>query len=227
MLADHLPASGCRACPRRAENGVRLRTISRAASWPRPRHRPAGRTWLARASWPSGCRAEISPGAARQCDAHRRILVALILAFGPVSGAHLNPAVTLASRPGGLPWSEVPGYVLAQCAGAFAGVVLAHSMFELPPFTRRDVRPERHRAGPQRGRGDLRTAQRHLGALRPRPGRAGGLPCPSSPGPTGSRPRPPLPIPRLRWPAASQRPSQASQSIMCPVLSLPNSPERS
>jgi glycerol uptake facilitator-like aquaporin len=63
-------------------------------------------------------------------------LVALILAFGPVSGAHLNPAVTLAdASQGGLPWSEVPGYVLAQCLGAFAGVALAHAMFELPPFT--------------------------------------------------------------------------------------------
>ena len=63
-------------------------------------------------------------------------LVALILAFGPVSGAHLNPAVTVAdASQGGLPWREVPAYVLAQIVGAFAGVAMAHGMFELPVFT--------------------------------------------------------------------------------------------
>lgn len=60
-------------------------------------------------------------------------LVALILTFGPVSGAHFNPAVTVAdATQGGLPWSEVPGYVLAQAAGAFVGVAIAHLMFEEP-----------------------------------------------------------------------------------------------
>jgi len=63
------------------------------------------------------------------------ILVALILTFGPVSGAHFNPAVTLAdATQGGLKWREVPGYVLAQVAGAFAGVAAADVMFELPVF---------------------------------------------------------------------------------------------
>jgi len=57
-------------------------------------------------------------------------LVALILAFGPVSGAHLNPAVTLAEAlQRRLPWSEVPSYLLAQVVGAFAGVWCAHAMF--------------------------------------------------------------------------------------------------
>ena len=57
-------------------------------------------------------------------------LVALILTFGPISGAHFNPAVTLAdASQGGLPWSEVPGYIVAQIAGAFAGVAAAHLMF--------------------------------------------------------------------------------------------------
>src|SRR5579872_3234225 len=52
-------------------------------------------------------------------------LVALILAFGPISGAHLNPAVTLADASrGGLPWREVPVYVIGQIAGAFVGVAL-------------------------------------------------------------------------------------------------------
>jgi glycerol uptake facilitator-like aquaporin len=58
-------------------------------------------------------------------------LTALILAFGPVSGAHFNPAVTLMDAwQGGLAWREVPAYLVAQVAGALAGVVLAHAMFD-------------------------------------------------------------------------------------------------
>ena len=60
-------------------------------------------------------------------------LVALILTFGPISGAHLNPAVTVAAAfERGLPWREVPYYVAAQALGAVAGVVTANAMFELP-----------------------------------------------------------------------------------------------
>jgi glycerol uptake facilitator-like aquaporin len=63
-------------------------------------------------------------------------LVALILTFGPISGAHFNPAVTLADAwQRGLPWREVPGYVVAQLTGAFAGVAAAHLMFAEPLFT--------------------------------------------------------------------------------------------
>jgi glycerol uptake facilitator-like aquaporin len=63
-------------------------------------------------------------------------LVALILTFGGVSGAHFNPAVTIADAArGGRLWREVPPYVIAQVAGAFAGVALAHLMFDLPAFT--------------------------------------------------------------------------------------------
>lgn len=62
-------------------------------------------------------------------------LVALILAFGPISGAHFNPAVTLADAArGGLPWPETPVYVLAQITGAFAGVGCANVMFGEPAF---------------------------------------------------------------------------------------------
>lgn len=58
-------------------------------------------------------------------------LAALILAFGPISGAHLNPVVTAADAwQGGLPWSEVPSYLLAQAVGAIGGVGLANLMFE-------------------------------------------------------------------------------------------------
>jgi glycerol uptake facilitator-like aquaporin len=60
-------------------------------------------------------------------------LVALILAFGPRSGAHMNPAVTLAAAlTGGLRWHTVPAYIVAQVVGAIIGVWLAHVMFELP-----------------------------------------------------------------------------------------------
>lgn len=57
-------------------------------------------------------------------------LVALILTFGPISGAHFNPAVTLASAwAGEMPWAEVPDYLVAQLSGAIAGVGVAHTMF--------------------------------------------------------------------------------------------------
>ncbi len=63
-------------------------------------------------------------------------LVALILTFGPVSGAHFNPAVTLADAAiGKLPWRQVPFYVMAQIVGALAGVAAAHAMFQLPVFS--------------------------------------------------------------------------------------------
>ena len=61
------------------------------------------------------------------------ILYVLILGLGPISGAHFNPVVTLielAFRR--IPRARVPGYLVAQIAGAFAGVVLAHAMFGLP-----------------------------------------------------------------------------------------------
>jgi len=61
------------------------------------------------------------------------VLAALLLAFGPISGAHLNPAVTLSNCVRKeLPWREAPAYIAAQVIGAFAGVVLANLMFGLP-----------------------------------------------------------------------------------------------
>ncbi len=64
------------------------------------------------------------------------MLVTLILTLGPISGAHFNPAVTLAdASQGGLAWREVPGYLGAQLAGAFAGVASAHLMFGEPIFS--------------------------------------------------------------------------------------------
>jgi glycerol uptake facilitator-like aquaporin len=59
-------------------------------------------------------------------------LVALILTFGPISGAQFNPAVTLAdAMEGGLPWSEAFAYISVQILGGVAGTVTTHLMFGL------------------------------------------------------------------------------------------------
>jgi glycerol uptake facilitator-like aquaporin len=64
------------------------------------------------------------------------VLLALILTFGPISGAHFNPAVTIAdASQGDLRWREVLPYAGAQVSGALAGVAVAHVMFGLPAFT--------------------------------------------------------------------------------------------
>jgi glycerol uptake facilitator-like aquaporin len=63
-------------------------------------------------------------------------LITLILTFGPISGAHFNPAVTIAdASQGGLAWRNVPAYVIAQLIGAFVGVAVAHLMFSEPMFS--------------------------------------------------------------------------------------------
>ncbi|HVT32686.1 MAG TPA: MIP/aquaporin family protein [Rhodanobacteraceae bacterium] len=62
-------------------------------------------------------------------------LAALIVTFAPISGAHMNPAVTLAlAARGDHAWRDVPAYLAAQLAGAVAGVWLAHAMFAMPIF---------------------------------------------------------------------------------------------
>src|SRR5688572_7274426 len=67
-------------------------------------------------------------------------LVALISTFGPVSGAHFNPIVTLASGS----WREAPAYIGAQLAGAVAGTAAAHAMFGEPVF----AASQKSRSGP-------------------------------------------------------------------------------
>jgi glycerol uptake facilitator-like aquaporin len=63
------------------------------------------------------------------------MLVVLILTFGPISGAHLNPAVSLVAALGRqLPWGRLAPYVLAQLAGGVTGAILANLMFELQPI---------------------------------------------------------------------------------------------
>ena len=72
-------------------------------------------------------------------------LVALIITFGPISGAHLNPVVTIMDAlEHGLPWSDTPFYILGQLLGGISGAVSAHLMFGLPV-----VSPSTHaRSGP-------------------------------------------------------------------------------
>ncbi len=62
-------------------------------------------------------------------------LIALILAFGPVSGAHFNPVVTLADRVRGITTRDASAYIAAQVIGGCVGTVLANLMFDLAPVT--------------------------------------------------------------------------------------------
>jgi glycerol uptake facilitator-like aquaporin len=72
-------------------------------------------------------------------------LVALILALGPLSGAHFNPVVTLAESLGGdFPRRDVAAYIGAQVSGGLLGTAVAHLMFESPIFSL----SRRIRAGP-------------------------------------------------------------------------------
>ena len=71
------------------------------------------------------------------------MLVTLIFTFGPISGAHFNPAVTLAdASQSGIGWSDVPAYILGQVLGAFIGVGAAHLMFGEASYKFRST-PER------------------------------------------------------------------------------------
>lgn len=62
-------------------------------------------------------------------------LVALILTFGGISGAHFNPVVTIVDAAfGDRPWRDVPPYLVAQIGGGIAGVLSTHAMFDQPIF---------------------------------------------------------------------------------------------
>ena len=63
-------------------------------------------------------------------------LMALILTFGPVSGAHLNPVVTVMDAwERGLPWAETPSYIIGQLAGGVTGAIVANVMFSVPTIS--------------------------------------------------------------------------------------------
>jgi glycerol uptake facilitator-like aquaporin len=63
-------------------------------------------------------------------------LFALILTFGPISGGHFNPAVTLVDAiERGISWSVAACYIPAQCAGAMCGTIAEHLMFGLAPIS--------------------------------------------------------------------------------------------
>ena len=80
-------------------------------------------------------------------------LTVLILTFGPISGAHFNPAVTVAEGYlGNLPWREVPGYPV-QILGAIAGVIVANLMFDEPAV----FFSQKHRLG--RGSGSASSSR--------------------------------------------------------------------
>src|SRR5256886_12741558 len=77
-------------------------------------------------------------------------LVAIILAVGPVSGAHLNPVITLADRfYGGVSSLEARGYVAAPGSGAVTRAGIAHPLFSLPAGA--PSRPHRRRGAPPAG----------------------------------------------------------------------------
>src|ERR1700735_3128567 len=64
------------------------------------------------------------------------VLVALILAFGPISGAHFNPAVTFVDAiERAVSWKDAACYVPAQCLGGMGGAIAAHVMFQQPAFS--------------------------------------------------------------------------------------------
>jgi len=91
-------------------------------------------------------------------------LAALILTFGPISGAHFNPAVTLADaldRATG--WSVTAAYVCAQMLGALAGVAAVQSYVRRTAFLRVPTRPGRRSTVVQRVRRHVRPDLGHLG----------------------------------------------------------------
>jgi arsenate reductase len=151
----------------------------------------------------------------------------LILTFGPISGAHFNPAVTLAdASQGGLAWREVPIYIAAQISGAFAGVAAAHLMFGEPVFfASRHVRA---------GGAQLFSEFVATFGLLSISGVALGFAlqrcrlrwAPTSLELTGLRPRPRLPILPSRWPAPRPTHSRASGRPTRRGSSSHNSPGR-
>jgi glycerol uptake facilitator-like aquaporin len=118
---------------------ARRPTRARPALWRRAFAEFLGSAFLAAIVIGSGIAAQhLSPGDIglqlfENASATAVGLVAIILTFGPVSGAHFNPVVSLADRAfGGLTTRDVAAYVPAQVAGCCSGAILANRMFHLP-----------------------------------------------------------------------------------------------
>jgi len=91
-------------------------------------------------------------------------LVALILTFGPVSGAHFNPAVTLAdASQRGIPWREVPGYVVAPDFGCLRRRDVCPPDVRVAALLIIPARPQRHLAGLRRVHRNFRAAVGNMG----------------------------------------------------------------
>jgi hypothetical protein len=151
-------------------------------------------------------------------------LGALILTFGPISGAHFNPVVSAADwffgrRSGtGLSGTDLAGYIAAQTTGAIGGAVLANLMFALPAISMSDT----ERTGPHLWLGEVIAPADCSCSSSPWPDPAAAAShpppwAPTSAPPTGSPPPPASPTPPspsaapspTRSPASHRHPSQA------------------
>src|SRR5579863_10195059 len=125
--------------------------VSEAALWRRLLAEFLGSAFLAAVVIGSGIAAQrLSPGASgvellENAAATAAGLFAIILMFGPVSGGHFNPVVSLADAAfGGLRWRDAAAYLPAQTAGCIAGAIAANLMFGLPAVSI----SAKHRASP-------------------------------------------------------------------------------
>src|SRR5438270_11066828 len=116
--------------------------VTGAALWRRLLAEFLGSAFLAAIVIGSGIAAQrLSPGATglellENAAATAAGLFAIILMFGPVSGAHFNPVVSFADAVfGGLSWRDAAAYLPTQMAGCIGGAVLANLMFALPAVT--------------------------------------------------------------------------------------------
>jgi glycerol uptake facilitator-like aquaporin len=152
-------------------------------------------------------------------------LFAIILMFGPVSGGHFNPVVSLADAVfGGLAWRDAAAYLPVQVAGCIAGAIVANLMFAQAAVSI----SAKHRASPAHFLSEIIAT---LGLVLlifalARPAGPGPHPrrlAPTSAPRISSLPRPASPTRRSPSAGCSQPPSQASPPRRCPHSSAPKS----